>query len=269
LAVYYAIKRYDASALDEAVFEANVMATLAGDLMVREGEKGAPRRLELAPPRGDIPDDDDDPFVDKPWADAVEWLRARGKVKDEDLARLLNDAAARSREERLKLLAMVQEKTYEKLADAVDDGQTYQAFAKDLRTGLVPIGVTAEDDGYLQMVFRTNVQSAYSAGRDKASKDPEIIAERPFALYLTAGDGLVRSEHAEYAERNNGVYRIGSPEWEAVRPPPKDSPFNCRCSWVTLTVAQAYERAPEFVSIWIAQQGVTMEQARERWGVAA
>jgi DNA-directed RNA polymerase specialized sigma24 family protein len=248
MAVYSAIRAFDAEALDEAVFATNVVAELAGNLMVREGEKGAPKRLELAPPRGETPDDEEpeDPFVDKPWQDAVDAFRKRGNVTPEDLARLLRDVQARSREQRDALLVHVQERTYELLAEEIGEGSgTYKTFAAKLRADMAPIGVTAEDDGYLQMVFRTNVQGAYSAGRDKASKDPEILELRPYALYLTAGDGFVRSEHAEYAEKNQGVYRIGSPEWEAVRPPPKGSPFNCRCSWVTLTREEAIERGAE------------------------
>lgn len=236
MAVYAAVRAYDTEALDEAILAANIVAELAGNLMVREGERGAPKRLDLA--RGD-----DGPFVSLPWEEAVEEFRKRGNVTPNDLTRLLRDVEARSREQRDALLLHVQERTYDLLAEAVgDDGSTYKSFAAKLRADMAPLGISADDDGHLQMVFRTNVQGAYSAGRDRASKDPELLAERPFAQFLTAGDGLVRSEHAEYAERNNGVYIIGSPEWEAVRPPPKDSPFNCRCSWVTLTLEQAIER---------------------------
>lgn len=243
-AIAAAVAEYDAEALDEAVLAANVVAELAGNLMVREGERGAPRRLDLA--RGDGPDDDgpgEQPFVSLPWEEAIEEFSKRGNVRPGDLERLLNDVAFRSQQERQRMLQYVQERTYDLLTDAVaDDGSSFKSFAAELRADMAPLGISATDDGYLQMVFRTNVQGAYSAGRDKASKDPELLAERPIALYLTAGDGLVRSEHAAFAEQNGGMYRIGSAEWEAVRPPPKGSPYNCRCSWVTLTLEQARER---------------------------
>lgn len=238
-----ALRHFDVDPLDEAIVSTNIMAEMAGDLMVREGERGGPKMIALAD--GDGSAGDGRHFVSLPWEDAVEEFKKRGNVTPYDLQRLIQGVAVRSAEERKKLLAYVQETTLDKLATAVSDGETYADFAEALRAETVPLGITADDDGYLQMVFRTNVQGAYSAGRDRASKDPEIIAERPFALYLTAGDGFVREEHAAHAEKNQGVYRIGSAEWEAVRPPPKDSPYNCRCSWVTLTEEQARERGAQ------------------------
>lgn len=232
-----AVSAFNADPLEALLLETIGVATLAGDLMIREGQRSDPL-IALAEGSGT-------PFVDLPWADAVEEFRKRGNVTDEDLATLLEGIAFTSREERQRMLETIQQTTLDKLATAVSEGETYEDFAEALRTETVPLGITADDDSYLQMVFRTNVQGAYSAGRDRASKDPEILELRPYALYLTAGDSFVRSEHAEYAERNNGVYRIGSPEWEAVRPPPKDSPFNCRCSWVTLTREEALERGAE------------------------
>lgn len=52
------------------------------------------------------------------------------------------------------------------------DGSTFKDFAEELRSDLGKMGITAEDSGHLRMVFRTNVQSAYSLGRDRASKVP-------------------------------------------------------------------------------------------------
>lgn len=235
-----AIARFDTTALDEAIVSTNIVAEMSGDLMVREGERGGPRLIALADDGGASAGMH---FVSLPWEEAVEEFRKRGNVTPYDLQRLIQGVATRSAEERAKLLQYVQERTYSLLAEAIgDDASTYKSFAEGLRDETIPLGINADDDGYLQMVFRTNVQGAYSAGRDRASKDPELLAERPIALYLTAGDGLVRSEHAAYAEQNGGMYRIGSPEWEAVRPPPRNSPYNCRCSWVTLTLEQAQER---------------------------
>jgi hypothetical protein len=229
-----AAKAFDADDLDEALFEANVLAELAGELMVRDGERGGPAVLELAREQA---------FVSLPWREAVEAFRERGTVTDRDLETLLRDVATRSARARADLLAHIQDVVHDKLAAAIEnDGSTFREFAEAVRDETIPLGINPDDDAYLQMVFRTNVQGAYSAGRDRASKDPDLLDERPIALYLTAGDGLVRSEHAQFAERNGGMYEISSPEWGRVRPPPAGSPFNCRCSWVTLTLEQARER---------------------------
>lgn len=230
-AIQRAVESFDPEDLDDLLFGTNVVAGFTGDLMVREGERGDPL-LELAR--------DDDPFVSLPWEEAVQEFKKRGRVTDRDLSTLLKTVENKTRDDRSALLQYVQETAIDKLAQAVAaDDSTYESFAKDLRQDLVPLGINADDDSYLRMVFRTNVQSAYSAGRDRASKDPELLEQRPYARYLSVGDGLTRPEHREYAERNGGIYRIDSPEWELVRPPPKASPWNCRCSWVTLTAEQA------------------------------
>jgi len=244
LSIKDAIQKFKPEQLDLALFGTMVVAQLAGGLMVREGERGGPRLLKLA--RNDDDDEEeDDPFVALPWEEAVTEFKKRGRVTDQDLATLLRDVEFQTRQDRERMLQHVHQATLEKLAAAVhDDDSTFKQFAKDLRQDLVPLGVNADDDTHLRMVFRTNVQSAYSLGRDRASKDPELLEQRPYAQYLMVGDMFTRDEHREYAERNLGIYLIGSPEWELIRPPPKSSPWNCRCSWVTLTPDEARGKRP-------------------------
>lgn len=234
-----AIKAFDTDALDVILLETIGMADMAGDLMLREGDPLKPSFVALAADGGVS---DARVFVDLPWLEAVEEFRKRGAVTPRDLERLIRDIATRSQEARKKLLQFVQDKAHEKLANVIHDGGSYRDFAEGLRDETIPLGINPDDDHYLKMVFRTNVQGAYSSGRDRASKDPDIIEQRPIAQYLTVGDAFTRPEHAKFAEANGGgFYVIGSDEWEAARPPPKGSPWNCRCSFVTLYLEQARE----------------------------
>lgn len=230
-----AVASYDTKALDALFFETNVLSHMSGVLMVYEGEGDAP--LTFA--RGDDPLAPE-PFVHLPWAEAVSEFRKRGRVNDTDLARLVRAAQVASEEQRRLLLEQVQEKAYKHLADVVEHGGTYENFAASVRDDTAALGITVEDDSYLRMVFRTNVAGAYSGGRDVASKDPDVLSERPIAQYLPVGDMFTRAEHAAYGQANGGgFYVIGSAEWEELRPPPKPSPHNCRCGWTTHTLEQA------------------------------
>lgn len=231
------MREYDAAALDALFFETNMLALMTGALMVYEGEAG-PALLEFA--RGDAPGDE--PFVHLPWTEAVEEFRKRGRVSESDLATLVRDALVQSEEERRRLLEHVQEKAYAHLADVIAAGGSYGDFAESIQADTAALGISVKDDHYLRMVFRTNVAGAYSQGRDRASKDPAVRSERPIALYLPVNDVFTRAEHREYGERHGGMYLIDSPEWEQVRPPPKASPWNCRCGWTTLTLEQARAR---------------------------
>jgi hypothetical protein len=231
-----AVASYDHSKLDALFLESNVMAAMTGALMVIEGEPDAP---PVTFARGDTPGDDE-PFVHLPWTEAVEQFRKRGRVSEQDFARLVRDAVVQSEEQRRLLLEHVQESAYRHLAEVITNGGDYSDFATSVQDDAAALGISVKDDHYLRMVFRTNVAGAYSGGRDIASKDPAVLSERPIAQFLPINDMFTRPEHREYGERNGGgFYVIGSAEWELVRPPPQGSPWNCRCGWTTHTLAAA------------------------------
>lgn len=73
----------------------------------------------------------------------------------------------------------------------------------------------------LQTIYRTNLQSAYMAGRHRQAV--EQIERAPFAQYLAVRDSRTRPSHAAL---HGKVFRIDSPEWSVIAPP---SSYNCRC----------------------------------------
>jgi hypothetical protein len=76
-------------------------------------------------------------------------------------------------------------------------------------------------------VFRTNVMSAYGAGKHRALSDPDVIAARPYRQIRTAGDARVRDEHAQL---EGLTYMADGPLSELKTP----FGFQCRCSVVSL-----------------------------------
>ena len=112
----------------EAIFGANIVAEMAGDLMVREGERGArkfAKSIALAAGDGSV----SSPFTSMPWTDAVEEWRNRSNVSSGELSTLLRNTVTRSREEQRKLLENIQEAVRDNLAYAIADGETYADFA--------------------------------------------------------------------------------------------------------------------------------------------
>lgn len=202
------------------LFESTVKADLAGQLLIRNN---IDRRIQLADFRREPP------FLDKPWEEAIAYFRNRGIVDPNELSTLLRGYAQRADVARLLMLKQIQEEVRNQLEKSLTEGGTYQEFARALADGKESLGITNADPSYLKMVFRTNIQGAYGAGRFKAITDPVVMAERPFVQYRTVGDARVRESHVVL---DKTVYRSDSSEWERICPP---NGIQCRCAVVTLT----------------------------------
>lgn len=74
----------------------------------------------------------------------------------------------------------------------------------------------------LQTIFRTNVQTAYAAGRWQRFIDN--AGSRPYLQYVAVLDGRTRPAHARL---NGKIFPIDSPVWSVIGPP---NGFNCRCA---------------------------------------
>jgi SPP1 gp7 family putative phage head morphogenesis protein len=211
--------------LRTALLEPSLRLDLAGQLMVRSA---APKRLiKLA--RGDSAYS----FLDLPWADALEAFLQRVPQRRDELQRLYRAYSQRADVATQMSLDQLQSMVRERLAKHIEEGGTFEDFAKDIEDGTESLGITKDDPAYLQMVFRTNVQSAYGAGRFRALTDPDVIAEYPYVQYRTVGDARVREEHQVL---DRGIYAANNPAWFRIAPP---NGFQCRCSTVPLSADDA------------------------------
>lgn len=75
------------------------------------------------------------------------------------------------------------------------------------------------------VVYRTNLQTAYNAGHYKAMTDPTTRKLRPYWQYITAGDGDVRPSHAAMQGK---VFRCDDPIWDIWYPQWLPLPLQCR-----------------------------------------
>lgn len=120
---------------------------------------------------------------------------------------------------------------------ALKDGKTFAEFKKLLMPllerkgwlgkGYLVDGETGEIEGKrltprrLDTIFRTNMQSAYMAGR--FATQLENVDDRPYWEYVAVMDNRTRPAHRVL---NGRVYRYDDPFWRTFYPP---NGYRCRC----------------------------------------
>ena len=120
-------------------------------------------------------------------------------------------------------------------------GKTKKDFMDTMNDFLERNGYEGLNPFNADVIFRTNMQTAYNAGHYKSMTNPTTKKLRPFWKYITAGDGEVRESHAQMEGR---IYPADDPIWDIWYPP---NGFRCRCTVVSLTKSQA-EREKEHIS---------------------
>lgn len=89
------------------------------------------------------------------------------------------------------------------------------------------IGSRFDTPTRLETIFRTNLQSAYMAGRYEQNKSN--AEDRPFWRYIAVMDESTRPDHAAL---DGLVFRHDDPFWQSHTPP---NGYNCRCRFDALT----------------------------------
>lgn len=108
---------------------------------------------------------------------------------------------------------------------AITDGMSIQEFRKDFdsivkRTGWQYNGTR---NWRSDLIYQTNLHTAYAAGREKQMRDPKMRKIYPYARYRSMDDGRERPEHKAW---NNIVLPLNDPWWDKHTPP---NGWNCRC----------------------------------------
>jgi len=78
-------------------------------------------------------------------------------------------------------------------------------------------------EAYARMVFRTNVNTAVTAGRFRQAQDPDIRAVVPAFRFDAVGDSDTRDNHDA---ADGMILRVDNPAWGRIAPP---LGYNCRC----------------------------------------
>lgn len=123
------------------------------------------------------------------------------------------------------------------LDKAIDEGTTLADFKKDIGARLEGAwkGTVENPAWRMETIFRTNVQSAYAAGRYAQATDPEVLGDRPYWLF----DAVLDTRTTDVCRLCDGTILPADDPWWKNHLPPLH--FNCRSTIITLSAEQAGE----------------------------
>ncbi|WP_236686446.1 phage minor head protein [Chromobacterium subtsugae] len=196
---------------------------------------------------------------------AIQYLKNKGYAITWDWEELWQDAQAQAftvaKVTRLDILQDIRDAVEKALAE----GKTFAWFKKELTPVLKAKGwwgkqeVLDEDTGEvrevqlgsprrLETIYRTNLQTAYMAGRWQTQI--ENVDDRPFWMYVAIRDSKTRPSHRAL---HGKVFRYDDPFWQSYYTP---NGWGCRCRIVALSADD------------LAARGIQVESSAGRLGTA-
>ena len=156
-----------------------------------------------------------------PYAEAVEYLKKRDVIKKVDYDKLSDKMRFRaftaSRINDGKLL----ERLNAEMLSNVRDGKGLKDFLSLTKTDILDkVGMGPNQGWYWETVYRTNVQTAYNAGRAMG-----FAEDKPLALELVIIDDLRTSDICRQYAGKRFILPYEHPFWQTHWPP---FHFNCR-----------------------------------------
>lgn len=121
------------------------------------------------------------------------------------------------------------ERVQQSLRDALAAGQSFSDWKGTLEGSVATLPLAR-----LELIFRTHAQTAYMGGHWRAMT--ANAARRPFWMYSAINDERTRPAHRAMS---GYIARWDDPIWQKWFPP---AGFNCRCTVISLTEAQARAR---------------------------
>lgn len=176
-----------------------------------------------------------------PYAEAVEYLKKRDVIKKVDYNKLSDKMRFRaftaSRINDGKLL----EKLNAEMIANVNDGKGLKDFLSMTKTDILDkVGMGPNQGWYWETVYRTNVQTAYNAGRMMGFEE-----DKPLALHFV---GIEDARQTDICHSMSNVIRpYDDPIWKKYIPPLH---FGCRS-----TVRAIYDR-DELPEEWTSLEGI-------------
>lgn len=229
----------DSGALADLLYRSSFQSYLGGQLFVRAielaPEAGEPGTVTLSAQRRDA-----DPFLAMPFDEAVAFFRDK---------RVMTPAEFDAIEERFKAggfiaRGLASDRTVGIAATLIDSLLTQGLTLDEVRAELADaesdaadrLGISPAAPWYLDTVIRTNIATAYGAGRYAAITDPDVVRLRPWVQQRTAGDDRVRAGHRALA----GMVFLNGGALASRYAPPLF--YSCRCTQVTLSQRQFEDR---------------------------
>ena len=161
---------------------------------------------------------------------AIAWWKQRAKLTDAE-ARALTEGA---RQRAFYVTGLARRDLVQLVSDgiqaALENGETLDSFRERITDAIRAEGW---HDRRVELIFRTNMQSAYAAGRWK--KIQAVKASRPYLQYVAR---MVRTRPS-HAILHRLIYPVDHEFWKTNYPP---NGFRCHCHVVTLSSRQVEKR---------------------------
>lgn len=161
---------------------------------------------------------------------AIAWWKQRAKLTDAE-ARALTEGA---RQRAFYVTGLARRDLVQLVSDgiqaALENGETLDSFRERITDAIRAEGW---HDRRVELIFRTNMQTAYAAGRWK--KIQAVKASRPYLQYVAR---MVRTRPS-HAILHRLVYPVDHEFWKTNYPP---NGFRCHCHVVTLSSRQVEKR---------------------------
>jgi len=168
------------------------------------------------------------------FEEAVAWFKAKAVVTDEEYEEL----SARAKRRAFKVAEVtnlrVAEQVYNAIDDAVANGTTLEDFKSAVGSNLTRAW-GEERPWMLETVFRTNVQSAYSAGRWAVMTEDDALEERPYWRF----DAILDGATSDVCRTASGTVLPADSSWWRTHTPPLH--HRCRSVIVSMDEDQAKE----------------------------
>jgi SPP1 gp7 family putative phage head morphogenesis protein len=201
-----------------SLYRTTMQSDMAGQLFVRivEAPETLPQSMRAL---------DDGPrpsFLSLPFEEAIRVFLEKRLITPEEFRLLSDDARQRAFFATNLASQQLVERAYRHLLSSLENGGTLDDFASQLRDDAISLGVTPASPGYLEVVYRTNIASSYSAGRYRQVRAPAVLEARPYVEFRATMD----SRTTTICESLNGlVFDQRDPSWSRLAPP---NHFSCR-----------------------------------------
>jgi len=128
----------------------------------------------------------------------------------------------------------VTERAQALISQAIREGVGEAGAGRALKLGVDQIRQETEawTEAYSRMAFRTNVNTAVTAGRFRQVQDQDIKAVIPAFRFDAVGDSDTRHNHGA---ADGLIFKVDNPVWNTIAPP---LGYNCRCQVTLMTLPQ-------------------------------
>jgi SPP1 gp7 family putative phage head morphogenesis protein len=165
---------------------------------------------------------------------AIAFLRDKLLLPDEEFYALEERARVRAFTVSGVADLDVMGQVWEAVSSAVENGDTFEEFYANVSESLSS-SWGGEIPGRIETIFRTNVQSAYSAGRWQHNSSDEVRATHPFLRFVAILDGRT----TDICEELHGTTLPADDDFWTDHQPPLH--HNCRSDVQALTEDEAAE----------------------------